>query len=74
MSEHDINSPKWLLGEKSVSKSLIVYLCQIFIIYIIVVVSLYNLTVGSKEDLNLWIGLLCSAVGYLLPAPVLKRQ
>jgi hypothetical protein len=73
MSDQGIHSPKWTLGHNDLSKSLVVYLCQIFIIYVIVVVSLYNLTFGDKNDLNLWIGLLCSSVGYLLPAPVLNK-
>jgi positive regulator of sigma E activity len=74
MSEEAVYSPKWRVGSHDVSKSLIVYLCQILIIYVIVIVSLYNITFHYEKDLNLWVGLLCSAVGYLLPAPALNKQ
>lgn len=54
----------------------IVYGVQVVTILIIVVFCLVNLTVkdlaGSNE--KLWVGLLGSCVGYLLPNPTLKNS
>lgn len=51
------------------------FFCQIFIIFIIVCVSLYNLTsnTGNTND-TLWISLLSSSMGYLMPNPSIRRR
>ena len=70
--ERQSNAEKWpLLGTK-VPKSEIVYFCQMFIVYIIIIVSIVNLSLqnGSSE---LWISLLSSCIGYALPSPKLKK-
>ena len=51
----------------------IVFLCQILILYTVIVVSIYNLTTG-KENSNLWTALLSSCLGYLLPNPTIKHK
>ena len=50
----------------------IVYFSQIFVIYVIIGTAIYNITFKG-DDANLWVGLLCSCLGYILPAPTLKR-
>ena len=50
----------------------IVFLCQVIILYTVIVVSIYNLTV-EHGDSTLWTALLSSSLGYLLPNPSLKR-
>ena len=48
------------------------FLCQVIILYTVIVVSIYNLTVAHDAS-TLWTALLSSSLGYLLPNPSLKR-
>ncbi len=50
-----------------------VYLCQIVLIYVVVITSLANLSF-EHGDIKLWITLLCSSLGYLLPNPKVKGE
>ena len=61
----------WHIFGRECPKDEIVFLCQV-IMYTVIVVSIYNLTVGHG-DLTLWTSLLSSSLGYLLPNPSLKR-
>ena len=54
-------------------KEEIVLFCQVIILYTVIVVSIYNLTV-RPGDSTLWTALLSSSLGYLLPNPSLKRE
>ena len=58
---------------KDIPKSEIVFFSQIIAIYFVVGFSIYNITTGN-ENINLWISLLSSCLGYLLPSPVIKRR
>ena len=50
----------------------IVFFAQVAAIYAVLVASVYNLTVGvERSDRELWIALLSSALGYMLPNPAL---
>ena len=46
---------------------------QVLVIYIVVSISLYNLS-QSNDNKELWISLLSSSVGYLLPSPFLSKN
>ena len=63
---------KWHLFGHGVPRSEIVFFSQIIILYIVICVSIYNLTL-HKEDVNLWISLLSSSLGYMLPHPNIKK-
>jgi hypothetical protein len=54
-------------------RSEVVFLCQVLILYTVIVVSIYNLTVES-ENSTLWTALLSSCLGYLLPNPTIKSK
>ena len=58
---------------KKTPRSEVVYLCQVLILYTVIVVSIYNLTVES-ENSTLWTDLLSSCLGYLLPNPTIKTK
>ena len=58
----------WSVFGRRVPRSEIVFFSQILIIYTVISVSLYNLTSGNGKS-NLWIALLASCLGYLLPNP-----
>lgn len=62
----------WSFFGRKVPKEEIVFFCQIVILYTVIVWSFYNLTAdNSKKDI--WITLLSSSIGYILPHPTLKR-
>ena len=49
-----------------------VFVCQISVVLIVVVASIYNLSVGTRDQSELWTALLSSCLGYILPNPRLK--
>ena len=65
--------PSWSVCGKNVPRSEMVFICQIVPIYAIICASIYNLTVAS-EHTNLWVSLLSSCLGYLMPNPVIKQK
>ena len=72
-TEDDVSrSDRWHLWGSRVPKTEIVYFSQMTILYIIVITSIVNLSIqnGSSE---LWISLLSSCIGYILPNPKLKK-
>ena len=56
-----IISSRWHLCGTNCPKSERVYLCQVFVLYTVIVVSIYNLTFG-RTDCNLWTALLSSSL------------
>ena len=46
---------------------------QVIILYMVIVVSIYNLTDGHGGS-TLWTALLSSSLGYMIPNPSLKRK
>ena len=52
---------------------IVLFSAQVLVIYIVVSMSLYNLT-QSNDNKELWISLLSSSVGYLLPSPFLSKH
>ena len=53
-------------------KDQVIYFCQIFVIYTVIVACLVNLSVGSSLN-TLWASILSGSVGYILPAPKIRR-
>lgn len=60
-----------MLGTKF-PKQEVVFFCQVLLIYGVVITSLVNISLGSTHEL--WIALLTSCLGYLLPSPTLKNK
>ena len=71
-SLHNQSSQEWRVFGSKVPKAEIVYFCQISIVYVIIVTSIINLSLNNGNS-ELWISLLCSAIGYALPAPTLQN-
>jgi hypothetical protein len=63
----------WVTCGKKTPRSEVVFVCQVLILYTVIVVSIYNLTVES-ENSTLWTALLSSCLGYLLPNPTIKTK
>ena len=61
-------SKLWQVCGRRLPRCEIVFFCQIVLIYIVVLTSLVNLTL-KNGPINLWIALLGSCLGYLLPHP-----
>ena len=72
MKKKRSNGERWHLLGTRVPQTEIVYFCQIIIVYVIIITSIINLSLqnGSSE---LWISLLSSCIGYVLPSPKLKK-
>ncbi len=60
-----------VLGSKF-PKTEIVFFTQVLLIYGVVITSLVNISLGKANEL--WIVLLTSCLGYILPNPTLKRE
>ena len=66
------NGHDWRFFGNRVPKAEIVYICQIIIVYLIIITSIANLSLDNGNA-ELWISLLCSAIGYALPSPTLNH-
>ena len=64
---------KWCLFGKFVPRAKIVFICQVIAIYAIISASIYNLSVDSDQS-SLWVSLLSSCLGYLLPNPTINKE
>ena len=57
----------------SAVSDLALFVCQIAAVYTVIAFSLYNFKQGG-ENKELWVSLLSSDVGYLLPASILTKK
>lgn len=71
--DNSMHSEKWELWGNRCPKSEIVYFCQMFVVFVIIVTSIANLTLNNGKS-ELWIALLSSAIGYTLPNPKMKHS
>jgi hypothetical protein len=63
----------WKLFGHNVPKPEIIFFSQVIIIYVVVITALANIT-AANGDRTVWISLLCSCLGYLLPSPTLPTE
>ena len=54
-------------------KQEIVYLCQVILLYIVILTCIVNLSIENGNS-NLWTALLSSSLGYMLPNPSMKKS
>jgi len=66
------HSQVWQFFGSRVPRAAIVYICQIVIVYAIIITSIVNLSLNNGNP-ELWISLLSSAIGYALPSPTLQN-
>ena len=67
------NGSKWSCFGNEVSKSLVVFVVEVVLVYIVVLTSIVNLSL-SHDDSKLWTALLSANIGYRLPSPSLKEK
>ena len=63
----------WNVFGNKIPKEEIVFFTQVILIYIVCVTCLINLSIGNGNS-NLWTSLLSGSLGYLLPAPKLRKH
>jgi hypothetical protein len=67
-------SSEWDVICCKLDKNCIVYFSQLGLITLCVSVSLYQIVSGSQSNRDFFIALLSSSLGYILPAPTLKKK
>ena len=63
----------WNVFGNKIPKEEIVFFTQVILIYIVCVACIINLSIGNGNS-NLWTSLLSGSLGYLLPAPKLRKH
>ena len=63
---------KWTLCGTQVSRTALVFLCQVIILYISIITCFVNLTVGNGPD-ELWISILSLSICTILPSPKVHK-
>jgi hypothetical protein len=62
------NDSSWHCFGREMPKMEVVFFFQIFIIFIVVMTCVINLSINNGNS-NLWTALLSSCLGYILPSP-----
>lgn len=62
----------WNLCGRRVSRSAVVFFCQIIILYISILTCFVNLTIKNGPT-ELWISILSLSLGSILPSPKVKK-
>ena len=63
----------WKFFGHKIPKPEIIFFSQVILIYIVVITSLINIAIDNGDS-TLWISLLCSCLGYILPNPSLPSD
>ena len=77
VAEHAYNDDmtekrSWKFCDRSISRSLMVFLTQVMIAAFMIVFSCVNILLSERcEETTIWVAVLSSAVGYFLPNPKL---
>jgi hypothetical protein len=50
-----------------------VFVTQVIVVYAVIIAAIVNLTFFPEGRQELWITLLSSSIGYLLPSPTIKK-
>ena len=71
--QESVVSGNWYLMGRPFPRSEVKYLAQVLILYIVILTCLVNLSVGKSELRTIWISLLSSSIGYILPSPHISK-
>ena len=64
---------QWYLFGQTLPKNEVIFICQVVILYIVILTCIVNLSL-KNGDSNLWTALLSSSLGIMLPQPTLSRK
>ena len=64
---------EWTLFGSKFSRTALVFLCQVIILYISIITCFINLTVRNGPN-ELWITVLSLSLGTLLPSPKVRKS
>ena len=67
------NNKEWAVLGKQFPRSEVRFFTQVFILYVVIITCLVNLSFGKNDLSSLWITLLSSSIGYLLPSPSIQK-
>ena len=68
----ELGSSKWNWFGRKFPKREAVFFTQVIIIYIVIIACIINISIGNGNS-NLWVALLSSCLGYLLPNPSMNN-
>ena len=68
-----VNSERWKICGTKFPKQEVIYFCQVFIVYIVLISSIVNPCISDRNNC-LWSSLVNGSVGYLPPNPSIKRK
>ena len=63
---------RWRMCGYNFPRGEVVFLTQMLLIYAVVITALINLSVGAEHN-TLWVALLSSCLGYVMPCPKIKK-
>ena len=63
----------WGILGKRFPRSEVRFFAQVLILYVVIITCLVNLSLGKSDLSSLWITLLSSSIGYMLPSPTIQK-
>ena len=70
--EENHERKSWKLFGRTCNRSLLVFLCQLFVIVLMLVCAIVRIMLSTTcEETTVWVTILSSTVGYILPSPKL---
>ena len=69
----DTSSNRWTLCSQAVPSREVIFFAQVIILYVVICVSLANLSLENGNQ-SLWSSLLAGSLGYLLPSPSITKK
>ena len=69
----ETSSKPWTFAGKDIPSSEIVFFSQIIVVYMVIITCIVNLSLHNEPN-NLWIALLSSCLGYILPNPAISKR
>ena len=68
------SSSQWVMMGKRFPSSEVKFFSQTIILYIVIITCLANLTIADSDMRSVWISLLCSCLGCILPSPTISSR
>ena len=70
--EENHERKKWKFFGRTCNRSLLVFMCQFFVIVLILACAIIRIMLSTTcEETTVWVAILSSTVGYILPSPKL---